>query len=176
MRKGLGGNNWERNNPIIGFKHWSQLTNLVPKQKKSSKARVIRKANVIYCLSIPGTGLVICEHALFWLDAQLLCKKDDDNFHENLVHHTINAKQRHNILHIFFYYFVRCIYFKIESAKTNSCSESIPAHEQSSSNIYQIVGLPLEKRKNKTKKVLCLDTRSHAKRCVTSCCINPYAI
>lgn len=129
--------------------------------KKSSKARAIRKANVIYCLSIPGTGLVICEHTLFWLDAQLLCKKDDDNFHENLVHHTINAKQRHNILHIFFYYFVRNIYFKIELAKTNSCSESLPVHEQSSSNIYQIVGLPLEKRKNKTKKVLCLDTRSH---------------
>lgn len=73
------------------------------------------------------------------------------------MHRTINAKQRYNILHTFFYYFVRNIYFKTESAKTNSCPESLPVHEQSSSNIYQIVGLPLKKK----KKVLCSSTRSH---------------
>ena len=73
-----------------------------------------------------------------------------------------------------FYYFVRNIYFKIKSAKTNSCPESLPIHEQSSSNIYQIVGLPLEKRAK--KPLLCSDTRSHMQNAVISWCIIPCAL
>lgn len=57
-----------------------------------------------------------------------------------------------------FYIILLGVYFKMKPAKTNSCQKSLPVYEQSASNIYQVVGLPLERRK---KKVLCLDTRSH---------------
>lgn len=42
------------------------------------------------------------------------------------------------------------VYFKMKPAKTNSCQKSLPVYEQSASNIYQVVGLPLERRKKKS--------------------------
>lgn len=51
----------------------------------------------------------------------------------------------------------------MKSAKTNSCQESLPVYEQSASNIYQVVGLPLEKRKKKKKSPVFGYKKSHAK-------------
>lgn len=62
--------------------------------------------------------------------------------------------------YILFLLFCQESILKWNQPKQTAAKNFFQYYEQSAFNIYQVVGLPLEKRK-KRKKVLCLDTRSH---------------